>query len=145
MMLMSSMGPMGMAVGVAIDVGIGKDIHETAVAGGVDFVEILQSHLQQTLNSAPRHGIISLDIKIEKYGFKTEPGENDPCVVDVELSYSINGGQWQTITSESIYSSSPDLRALIKPFELFKRSPVAIESAFTLFAEDFTIFLLSYR
>ena len=120
MMLMSSMGPMGMAVGVAIDEGIAKDIHETAVAEGVDFVEILTANLQQGLQASDDHKISSIEIKIERYGFKTIPGENDPCVVDVELTYSINGGEWRAFASSKEHSDESKDAQQQAPLEQLK-------------------------
>mgnify|MGYP007002579102 CR=1 FL=1 len=144
MMLMSSMGPMGMAVGVAIDVGIGKDIHETAVAGGVDVIDILKTSLLTSLNETPNHGITSLDIKIEKYGFKTTPGENAPCVVDVELSYSINGSEWQAINSGEVYNQASNF-APTRSLEVLKSDAKPTKRLFELFAKELTQHILTKR
>jgi len=135
MMLMSSMGPMGMAVGVAIDEGIGKDIHETAVAGGVDVIEILNTELQRTLNQSQNHGIKTLDIKLERYGFKTVPGENDLCVVDVQLSYSVNGGEWIEFSSGELKDEHGTLLLESAKLDFLKTGATAINEQFVKFSQ----------
>ena len=64
MALMSSMGPIGIAIGVAIDEGIAKDIRETAVEAGVSFKTLLRDSVSdiEALNLADR-------IEVKRYGF----------------------------------------------------------------------------
>ena len=78
MMLMSAMGPMGIAIGVAIDEGIGKDIQKTASEGSVDPLHILKQSLEEA--GASLRSPCTMDIYIERYGFKTQAGENDPVI-----------------------------------------------------------------
>lgn len=82
-MLMSAMGPVGIAVGVAIDAGIAKDIAATANAGQVSIENILQQSFQQNLQNKARFKDYQFDIL--RYGFVLQPGENDPVVGQIHL------------------------------------------------------------
>lgn len=91
MMLMSSMGPMGIAIGVAIDEGIGKDIDASARAVGLDIRSITQSAIDKV-------GAVHLSsITIERYGFVTRSGDNDPVAVQLHLTVASNDGQIHTL------------------------------------------------
>lgn len=82
MMMMSSMGPMGIAIGVAIDEGIGKDIGKTATAAGFD----LSSLLVEGLNRSH----VKIDsVRVKRYGFITQRGENDPVAPQLHLDIRI--------------------------------------------------------
>jgi hypothetical protein len=64
--LMSTMGPAGIAVGVAIDEGIRKDLEASAISAGFDIVKLLQSS-----------SISAQSIEILDYGMKDIPGTDD--------------------------------------------------------------------
>lgn len=77
MMLMSSMGAMGIAIGVAIDEGIAKDIGNAAA--GVNIAALAEKECQQAAQQRQQH----LDIQLLEYGFETAPGlsgVDDPVV-----------------------------------------------------------------
>lgn len=61
--LMSTMGPVGIAVGVAIDEGIRKDLETSAQQAGLDIVALVQSY------SVPAQSV-----EIVEYGMKDVPG-----------------------------------------------------------------------
>ncbi len=87
MMLMSSMGPMGIAIGVAIDEGIGKDIDASARKAGLDMRSITQSAIDKV-------GAVHLrSIVIERYGFVTRSGDNDPVAAQLHLSATNTEGK----------------------------------------------------
>jgi len=52
MMMSASMGAMGIAIGVAIDEGIAKEIHESFIASGNNFSEIIKAETNNWLSSA---------------------------------------------------------------------------------------------
>lgn len=88
MMLMSSMGPAGIAVGVAIDVGIGKDIDKAVTLTGVTFADLVGDKL---LGGCPYienfNDIEKLtSVTVKKYGFKTAKGSADNVVAWFTLS-----------------------------------------------------------
>lgn len=80
MALMSTMGPVGIALGVAIDEGIAKDIRETAVSGNVDFKVIFKNSISEipSLKNASR-------IEVKKYGFVIKDGSNDYVAAEIHL------------------------------------------------------------
>lgn len=80
MALMSTMGPVGIALGVAIDEGIAKDIRETAKAGNVDFKEMFSKAVLSIdiLKNADR-------IEVKKYGFVIKDGSKDYVAAEVHL------------------------------------------------------------
>ncbi len=73
MMLMSSMGSMGIAIGIAIDEGIGKDINKTADAAGFDIEQMLREEINEQFKQAPNLKVKTDKIKVvvERYGFIT--------------------------------------------------------------------------
>jgi hypothetical protein len=79
--LMSSMGPVGIAIGVAIDEGIAKDIRDTAKVGGVDFKAMLKQAIPSidSLKDAER-------IEVTKYGFVIKNGSKDYVAAEVHLT-----------------------------------------------------------
>ncbi len=85
MMLMSSMGPMGIAVGVAIDEGIGKDINKVAKEVGFNIQTTLLQHLPAKYNIT--------SITIERYGFVLRSGKNDPAAPQLHISVTNNKGE----------------------------------------------------
>lgn len=91
MMLMSSMGPMGIAIGVAIDEGIGKDIDENARSLDFDMREIFSAALQQQWQRAAQKSVSknfdnTMSVTIERYGFITQAGENDPVAPQLHVT-----------------------------------------------------------
>lgn len=85
MMLMSSMGPMGVAVGVAIDEGIGKDINKAAVEAGFSIERTLREAL---INNAPKTLGCIQTVTIDRYGFITQPGDDDPVTPQLHLTFT---------------------------------------------------------
>lgn len=81
MMLMSSMGPMGIAIGIAIDEGIAKDIDKAARAAGLEIKSVVSEAYRA---SDSRLNISALTI--ERYGFMTRSGDNDPVAVQLHIS-----------------------------------------------------------
>lgn len=84
-MLMSSMGPMGIAIGVAIDEGIGKDIDQAAKASGFDVQQLLLQHLPA------KHNITA--ITIERYGFVLRSGKDDPAAPQLHIAATKTDGE----------------------------------------------------
>ena len=86
MMMMSSMGAMGVAIGVAIDEGIGKDIEKMANEAGVNLPDLISQNIKQTL--ANTGGPFPEWIVVERYGFKTSVGKGDPIVAELRVRYT---------------------------------------------------------
>ncbi len=84
MMLMSSMGAMGIAIGVAIDEGIGKEIDTSARAAGFNIKTIIQTSVSDTMLRSP--------ITVERYGFVTRSGKNDPVAAQLHISTMTKDG-----------------------------------------------------
>ncbi|MBW8184270.1 hypothetical protein [Shewanella nanhaiensis] len=105
--LMSTMGPVGIALGVAIDEGIAKDIRESAVASGFDMslyvVKSVDKHSQSKLNPV----VIDLNyagagagvsnelpsIEVKRYGFKTTGGGDDATVAELVVIVKTGKGE----------------------------------------------------
>ena len=102
MMLMSSMGPSGIAIGVAIDEGIGKDIEKTATINNINFADFISENFtqqlvayNQTLES--NKAVIKVaTLEIERYGFITTSGDNDPLTSEYRLRYQLNNNEWNS-------------------------------------------------
>lgn len=93
MMLMSSMGSMGIAIGIAIDEGIGKDINKTADAAGFDIEQMLREEINEQFKQAPNLKVKTDKIKVvvERYGFITRSGENDTVAAQLHVSLIVEG------------------------------------------------------
>ena len=120
-MLMSSMGPAGIAVGIAIDKGVEKSIAASAEAEAVDIGSII---LNAFSNQA---GIV---IGIEQYGFaggSSAEGFIDPAVPIMSLSVLKLGNDMQQNQAVILDAKTCDL-PLIELSEL-KTDGVAIERA----------------
>lgn len=98
MMMSSSMGPMGIAIGVAIDEGIAKDIQAAADKAGCALDQVVAGAFEQ---ASARHGRSAIQknsdsedaavIRIHRIGFMVASGEADPSYVAAELSIRFNG------------------------------------------------------
>ncbi len=103
MMMAGAMGPMGIAIGVAIDEGIGKDIDETARRGNVDIRKLLVDAVNTQLGKSgfPVAGreVAVIDVVVERYGFITAPGEGDLVQAQLHIRFQLNddNGKMKTI------------------------------------------------
>ncbi len=133
MMLAGSMGAMGVAIGVAIDEGIAKDINDTAVAGGVNFSALLNSELQRSVDKNALTFIQSTDKKsditiyVERYGFKTKQGDNDSAVAELIFSIKAKGAELARVHYPNAYSGS-DKVIPSESLELIKQDAKAIQT-----------------
>lgn len=92
MMLMSSMGATGIAVGIAIDEGIGKDIEGALHTEDFDFQAELLSALESAL-VLNCHITNDINVVTERYGFKThgQADFSDPISVELKLKMEFSG------------------------------------------------------
>ncbi len=90
MMLMSSMGAMGIAIGVAIDEGIGKDIDAAARLAGFDIRKVMIEVLNESTYRAT-------SIVVERYGFVTRSGDNDPVAAQLHITVSQRDGTQRSV------------------------------------------------
>lgn len=88
--LMSAMGPSGIAIGAAIDAGIGKEIQST-----INYQEI-ESQLTSIII---QHNALQLQnkkiqlLKINKLKFQSVSGEKDPTAVIIDGSITFINGE----------------------------------------------------
>ncbi|WP_370979950.1 hypothetical protein [Agaribacterium sp. ZY112] len=88
LMLSSSMGAMGIAIGVAIDEGIAKEIDASAVKAGFSAKDEVLSALSQT-----SIGYVSgFSLIVKKYGFTLEPGSDDQMYAYWSLETNFDDG-----------------------------------------------------
>lgn len=110
MMLSASMGPMGVAIGVAIDEGIAKQIGETAAAGGVDIRQIVETAFDESpFNDSPDEYPRPLKIRVLYYGFKTTSADehySDPVVAELKLA--VEGAEGERVISVYADASAED-------------------------------------
>jgi hypothetical protein len=102
MMMSSSMGAMGIAIGVAIDEGIGKDIHSAFVTEGGNFSLLVQAETESWLSETCKKEMqandlcvsnSNLQINVYRYGFVTTAGDNDPVKPELEIGFILNEAQ----------------------------------------------------
>jgi hypothetical protein len=122
--LMSSMGPVGIAIGVAIDEGIAKDIRDTANAGDVDFKALLKDSVatMDTLKDADR-------IDIKRYGFVMKNGSKDYVAAEVRVTV-IKGDITSDVTLSSWFNQEV-LKDWVTLDDV-KTKPEAIEKLFVM-------------
>lgn len=83
--LMSTMGPVGIALGVAIDEGIAKNIQEAVDKEQADVVGLLTKTIDQKIHNynrkvATQEQSTEERLVVKRYGFKTIPGGDDLVV-----------------------------------------------------------------
>jgi len=97
MMMPASMGAMGIAIGVAIDEGIAKDIHQSFIASGNDLAELVKTETNAWLSSVCAqkktdldglcHSDSRLTVRLLRYGFVTTSGNGDPVKPELEIGF----------------------------------------------------------
>lgn len=122
MVLMSSMGPMGIAIGVAIDEGIAKDIDSAARESGFDIKNILVRTFQVA-------GIGSKlnTLTIQRYGFISRSGDNDPVAPQLHVYVVRNDGSSLSVKYPGDFD---DEAILLTPLELVKTDGDAVIQSF---------------
>jgi hypothetical protein len=97
MMMSSNMGSMGIAIGVAIDEGIAKEIGTALVRVNCKVGEVVESSFQtvslkhgMTVARAPS-GNADVVIGIDRIGFKVQPSERDLTFSEVSLRINLKG------------------------------------------------------
>ena len=87
-MLMSSLGAAGIAVGIAIDEGIGKDIDSTAVAAGFNIDGIVREAYQSAVKAQADSQVKPLwGVNVVRYGFVSRPGKGDPSLAQLHMRF----------------------------------------------------------
>jgi len=122
--LMSTMGPVGIALGVAIDEGIAKDIRTNAEMGDIDFKTIIDLALSQSdlLKNAER-------IEVKKYGFVIKNGSKDYVAAEIDLVIT-KDSEVQTVKLSS-WEKQQELELWITLDDI-KTKPEAIETLFSM-------------
>ncbi|HEY6528753.1 MAG TPA: hypothetical protein VIZ65_08660 [Cellvibrionaceae bacterium] len=97
-MLMSAMGPAGIAVGLAIDVGIGKDIERFGFAEGLKVNDLFFAAIN-TISAQPKlaRGFFTVkqlpNFQLNKIGFTELPGQDNKIIPAIELT--VQRTDWQ--------------------------------------------------
>jgi len=111
---MSTLGPTGIAVGIAIDEGIGKEIDERAKAGQVNIERILQEQLAKELAKTSIKYPPKTEIVIQRYGFLSSSKNRDNVLPQLHLVI-ISDGQKRTLKYPEDFNniiSNPPLATL---------------------------------
>ncbi|MGR6872660.1 hypothetical protein ACU6U9_10220 [Pseudomonas sp. HK3] len=120
MALMATMGAMGMAIGVAIDEGISKDISKTQQASGKTVKDLL-NEINSTsgfhINWQNTNNNTLPSLVIERIGFNIVRGGNDATGVKIKALYTdIEGKKTQL----NYPKDSPEYKAQSFPLEQLK-------------------------
>lgn len=135
MMLSSSMGAMGVAIGVAIDEGIGKEIDETARAGGFNAQSFFQENLithsdcQKVLTAS---GSVNdtVTVEIQRYGFVLWPGgEEERVVPQLHIATTLLNGNSFSIRYPEDYKKLESASIQTYSFEAVKNDAILIQKA----------------
>lgn len=119
--LMATMGPVGAALGVAIDEGIAKDIRETAEQGDVNFKAMLSDQLSRHRFSS-ESGLPVSRVEVEKYGFKIVDASSETVAANIELTL---------VSSDDSYGEEAEVIQTLK-FPADYESDVVNEVSYTL-------------
>lgn len=122
MMLMSSMGPMGIAIGVAIDEGISKEIDGAARESGFDIKNIFGLAFQKIGS-----GNSVNTLTIERYGFITRFGDDDPVAAQLHVNIVRDDGSKLSVKYPDDFGKES---ILLTPLELIKTDGDAIIKSF---------------
>lgn len=99
-MMSSSMGPMGIAIGVAIDEGIAKDIRGALDGVGCRVDKVVENSFQATSRNHSRNVVpvpgpsargVDVLIQIDQVKFRTFPSEADLTLAEVALTIDRGG------------------------------------------------------
>lgn len=133
MMLMSSMGPTGIAIGIAIDEGIGKTIANTADQYHINFAQRIQKRFLAKLVDYNQHSklpIKTAKLNIKRYGFITKGGEDDLTISEYVIRYQLNNNtEWQEFRFPEQINEQEVL--LKQPLEKVKTDGEAISNLIT--------------
>ena len=131
MMMMSSMGPTGIAIGVAIDEGISKSIAETANTNHIDFSELIKKDFLEKLNrynqlNTGKQAITEAKLHIKRYGFIVGGGNDEPTTSEYIISYQLgNEAKWQEFHFPKQFNTEQVL--LTQPLDKVKKDKLAIQ------------------
>jgi len=99
MMMSASMGSMGIAIGVAIDEGISKEIYDSFVASGGTFSEIVKTEANTWLSKVCQEKLSGsdtlcsantvLNVRVYHYGLVTTSGENNPVKAELDVGFVV--------------------------------------------------------
>lgn len=104
---MGAMGPMGIAVGIAIDEGIGKDINQAFVDQGFDHLSVFKNAFKGALlkvcsNDLDRLALCihndEIEVRITSLALKAAPGDSDRVISNVSFDV-MYGDVAQSLTS----------------------------------------------
>jgi len=133
MMLSGSMGPMGIAIGVAIDEGIGKEIDATATQANVKFTALFENKLRKFIATNSQYADVNnIAVTIERYGFMTQSGDNDPVSAEIKAHFIINQQKYivdyPTMLKRDSQNKNSELPT--QPLEAIKKDAKAIQLLF---------------
>jgi len=134
MMLSGSMGPMGIAIGVAIDEGIGKEIDATAMQANVKFTALFENKLREFIATNSQYADVNnIAVTIERYGFMTQSGDNDPVSAEIKAHFIINQQKYIVDYPTMLKKDAPNKNSELptQPLETIKKDNNSIDLALT--------------
>lgn len=131
MMLSSSVGPMGIAIGVAIDEGIAKDIHAAFEADGHSLDALVKSAIDEAYELKGYKALVAKTggegavVHLRRIGVKMSQGENVVADFDGEIRWGAGVAQLPPV--EVADDASPVPLELVKKdgdvtFDLLRRA-----------------------
>ncbi len=137
--LMGTMGAMGIAIGVAIDEGIAKDIRDASLSAGFDVEQSISKALLSTTEGdyyavygaggnvargqfeSDQVENMPLKLRIERYGFKTTGGSDDQTTAEIELEYSQPNGDSLQLHYPNDFEDQSGFELKTYPLERLKK------------------------
>ena len=123
MMMMSSLGPAAVAIGIAIDEGIGKDIDEVYQKHQLSITNMLEASLKAEFDSSKNTTLSDVSVvivSIDRFGFIAK---GDDVIAELNISYDIDG-QSNSVSYPKDFSALEPIKASL---EQLKTAPEPLE------------------
>ncbi|WP_054113238.1 hypothetical protein [Marinagarivorans algicola] len=130
MMMSSSMGAMGIAIGVAIDEGIAKDLHASASQGGFVLTDAINEYLG--FHNFKLQNAADKKIIIKHIGFKAS---GDLIVPWIEIDF-IDGGHSTVLTYSAVAGDNATAAELATLKEAPKLAAATLRNALFLVLDE---------
>lgn len=122
--LMSSMGPMGIAIGAAIDEGIAKDIREAAAQAGFNIQSSIETSVTEVLGdsyqlSFEQDQALYPRVEIKRYGFDSSGGgAEDLTHAKLRLVFMPSANESETLNYPADLNSEGEMKV---PLSVLKK------------------------
>lgn len=132
MMLSSSLGPAGIAVGIAIDVGIAKEIAQTADTNHIAIEDILTQAIKKHTAGVEFSSTV---VTIERFGFISWPGKGDLLAPQLHVSINRVDGENKSIRFPEDFREVSADKIMTAPLDEVKANAATINDLFHSAAE----------